>query len=115
MSYDLRVAVKVEGCDRYANIAEPEYASPTYNLGNMFRACMEWSFIQGKYYRCDKAIAKIEHGIQELIENRGEYEKYSPANGWGSIDTAIQDLESLRSCIYREAEDIPLECLYMCW
>jgi hypothetical protein len=115
MSYDLRVAVKVEGCDKYANIAEPEYASPTYNLGDMFRACMKWPFIQGEYYRCDKAIAKIEHGIKELRENRGEYEKYNPANGWGSIDSAIQDLESLRACIYDQAEEIPMNCLYMCW
>ncbi len=44
MSYDLRVAVKVEGCDKYANIAEPEYAHPTYNLGDMFRACTEWDY-----------------------------------------------------------------------
>lgn len=42
MSYDLRVAVKVQGCDKYADIAEPEYANPTYNLGDMFRACMDW-------------------------------------------------------------------------
>ena len=39
MSYDLRVCVKIEGCDKYANIAMPEYDSPTYNLGAMFRAC----------------------------------------------------------------------------
>jgi hypothetical protein len=63
MSYDLRVAVKVEGCDKYANIAEPEYGSPTYNLGAMFRACMGWFFIQGEYYRCDFVMPKVEHGI----------------------------------------------------
>ena len=39
MSYDLRIAVKVDGCDKFAQIAEPEYRSPTYNLGKMFRAC----------------------------------------------------------------------------
>lgn len=115
MSYDLRVAVKVEGCDIYANIAEPEYPSPTYNLGAMFRACMNWDFKQGEYYRCDEVIPKIEHGIKELIGNRGEYEKYNPANGWGSISSAVDDLESLRKCIYEQAEEIPLECLYMRW
>lgn len=31
MSYDLRIAVKVDGCDKFAQIAEPEYSSPTYN------------------------------------------------------------------------------------
>nr|MBQ4455660.1 hypothetical protein [Clostridia bacterium] len=115
MSYDLRVAVKVEGCDKYADIAEPEYASPTYNLGKMFRACMDWDYEQGKYYRCDKVIPKIEHGIKELTENKGKYEKYLPANGWGTISNAINALYSLKVCIYEQAEEIPLNCLYMCW
>lgn len=115
MSYDLRVAVKVQGCDKYADIAEPEYANPTYNLGNMFRACMEWDYKQGEYYKCDEVLPKIIHGIRELRGNRGEYKKYSPANGWGTIGSAIEDLESLRTCIYEQAEEIPLNCLYMCW
>ena len=46
MSYDLRIRVKAEGCDRYPVIAEPEYDSPTYNLGKMFRACMDWDYNQ---------------------------------------------------------------------
>ena len=37
MSYDLRIAVKVDGCDKFAEIAEPEYSSPAYNLGKMYR------------------------------------------------------------------------------
>lgn len=115
MSYDLRVAVKVEGCDKYADIAEPEYAHPTYNLSKMFRACMDWDYEQGKYYRCDEVLPKINHGIQELDVNRYKYTVYNPSNGWGSIDSAIEDLESLRTCIYEQAEEIPLECLYMCW
>lgn len=115
MSYDLRIAVKVKGCDKYATIAYPDYCDPTYNLSDMFRACMEWRFTQGKYYRCDKVISKIEHGIKELRENRDAYEKYIPANGWGSISDAVDALESLKACIYDQAEEIPMNCLYMCW
>jgi hypothetical protein len=115
MSYDLRVCVKAEGCDVYPVISEPEYMNPTYNLGTMFRACMNWDFKQGEYYRCDYVMPKVEHGIEELKHNRKKYEQYNPSNGWGSIDSAIQDLESLRACIYEEAEDIPLNCLYMRW
>jgi hypothetical protein len=115
MSYDLRVAVKVEGCDKYANIAEPDYANPTYNLGDMFRACMEWHYKQGKYYRCDEVLPKINHGIQELCTKRDEYTVYNPPNGWGDIESAKEALRSLRKCIGEQAEEIPLECLYMCW
>lgn len=125
MSYDIGIYVKVEGCDKYAMIAEPEYSSPTYNLGKMFRACMDWDYSQSEkdsdgkyqtcYYKCDFVIEKVEHGIKELRTNRSKYEKYNPSNGWGSIGSAIESLESLRKCIYEQAEDIPIDCLYMAW
>lgn len=125
MSYDIEICVKVEGCDKYAMIAEPEYSSPTYNLGKMFRACMDWDYSQSEqdengkwqtcYYPCNFVIEKVERGIKELRSNRKKYLKYNPSNGWGSIDSAIEALESLRACIYEQAEEIPLECLYMRW
>ena len=117
MSYDLRVAVKVEGCDKYAEIAEPEYANPTYNLRDMFVACMDWDYEQGKYYRCDEVLPKINHGILELETKRDKYTFYNPANGWGDIDDAYETLRSLVRCIWEESEceEIPLEYLYMCW
>ena len=115
MSYDIRICVKVEGCDKYVAIARPEYDSPTYNLGKMFRACMDWDYSQGEYYPCDFVIEKVNRGINELITRRHDYTKYNPINGWGNIDGAIKALESLRECIYEEAEDIPINCLYMRW
>nr|DAM55799.1 MAG TPA: hypothetical protein [Caudoviricetes sp.] len=86
MSYDLRIAVKVDGCDKFAEIAEPEYSSPTYNLGKMFRACTGW-----------------------------DYKQYEPENGWGTVASAVAVLENLRDCIYEQAEEIPLDCLYVAW
>ena len=115
MSYDLRICVKIEGLNKYAEIDRPEYDSPTYNLGDMFRACMDWDYDQGEHYRCDFVIKKVEHGIRELRTNRKEYEKYNPSNGWGDLDSAIKALESLRKCIYENAEDIPIKNLYMRW
>ena len=115
MSYDLRIMVKAEGCEAYPVIAIPTHDSPTYNLGKMFRACTDWDFKQSEKYRCDYAIEKVEHGISELRNNRSEYIKYNPDNGWGDISGAIIALESLRTCIYEQAENIPMYCLYMAW
>lgn len=115
MSYDIRICVKVDGLDVYAETAKPYYDSPTYNLREMFVACMDWDYEQGEHYRCDDVINKVEHGIGELRTNRAKYEKYNPPNGWGSIDSAIKALESLRECIYEEAESIPIDHLYMRW
>lgn len=115
MSYDLRIAVKVDGCDKFAQIAEPEYSSPTYNLGKMFRACTGWDFNQGEYYKCSDVIGNIENGVKELRTNRVQYKQYEPENGWGTIASAVVALENLRDCIYEQAEEIPLECLYVAW
>lgn len=125
MSYDIRISVKVQGCDKYAVIAEPEYPSPTYNLGRMFRACMDWDYSQSElgtdgkyhtiYYPCDLALEKITRGINELHINREKYEVYEPDNGWGTIEGAARALESLRDCILTQSEDLPLNCLYMSW
>lgn len=115
MSYDIRLAVKVDGTDIFAEIAEPEYSSPTYNLRDMFVACMDWDYSQGEYYKCEEVLQKVERGIRELSTKPNEYKKYNPPNGWGSRKTAIEALESLRKCIYEEAKYIPIEHLYMCW
>ena len=112
MSYDLRIAVKVDGCDKFAQIAEPEYSSPTYNLGKMFRACTGWDYKQGEYYRCSEVIGNIEKGIEELRVCWAKYVKYGEV---ADIPYAVEVLESLRNCIYGQEEEIPLECLYVKW
>lgn len=115
MSYDLRLAVKVEGCGTMVEIGTPELANPTYNLGKMFRACTGWDYSQGEYYRCSEVIEKIEHGIRELRTNTGKYKSLEPSNGWGTLDDAIRVLESLRTYIYERAEDVPIDCLWVAW
>lgn len=86
---------------------------------------MDWDYSQSEigkdgeyhtcYYRCDFVIKKVERGIKELTENRKEYEKYNPENGWEDLDGALMVLKSLRECIYEQTKEIPLDCLYMSW
>lgn len=114
MSYDLRLAVKTE-YGSFVEIGAPDYDSPTYNLGEMFRACTGWDYNQGEYYKCSEVIDKIEHGIRELTCNRSEYLQYNPPNGWGDLPGALMCLISLRDYIYERGEDIPLEYLYVAW
>ena len=71
MSYDIRIGVRVEGAPGcYAVIAEPEYSSPTYNIGDMFRACTGWNFEQGEWYKVSEVLPLIQHGISELTHLR---------------------------------------------
>lgn len=123
MSYDLRLGVKVDGTDIIAVIAEPEFSSPTYNLREMFVACMDWDYKQGEWYKVSEVWDKIKTGIKELSEHPKNYEQYNPKNGWGNISTALSALASLDYCIkentpgeeYWSWNEIPVEHLYMSW
>lgn len=122
MSYDVRLSVKVEGAkDCYAIVAQPEYDSPTYNIGTILRLAMGFDFKQGTWYKADEILPFIEHGIHELQFNGRRYKQYEPDNGWGNVGDALESLESLRECIRREVSgnyswnEIPLNCLYVTW
>lgn len=115
MSYSIGIYVKVEGCDKFAEIAYPEYSSPSYNLGRLFRSCMDWNFKSEEYYRCDYAMERIDKGIKEIAYNSDEYTELLPSNGWGTMSSALNSLDSIRECILEQSEDIPLECMYMRW
>ena len=121
MSYDLRLAVRVEDTDIFAVIDEPELNSPTYNLGKMFRACTGWDFKQGEFYRVSDVLPKIEHGIHELKFNPHDYASMEPDNGWGTVSGAIDALESLLECIEHNVSggwtwnQIPPDKLYVAW
>lgn len=128
MSYDLRIAVKVAGVpkdepDLYVVIAEPELSHPTYNLGEMFRACTGWDYDQGEFYRVSDVYAKINRGIYELTYNEDKYLPMNPPNGWGSTKSALRALESLKKCIdeiedpdsWTEWNTIPKALMYVAW
>ena len=121
MSYDLRIGVKVADTDIIAVIDEPEYDSPTYNLGKMFRECTGWNFKQGEWYRVSEVLPLIEHGVKELTINRKQYKQYDAPNGWGTTESALEALTSLRDCIYgniagdRGWQSVPAEYLWVSW
>ena len=122
MSYDIRFGVKVEGMNGYiAVIDEPEISDPTYNLRDMFVACMDWDYKQGEWYNCADAIPKFERGVNELSINPQKYRKYDSPNGWGTVSSA---LSALQSVVEKAREltgsgltwnEMPLEHLWVCW
>lgn len=123
MSYDIHLGVKVEGGkDLFAVIDEPQYGHPTYNIGEMFRACMDWDFEQGEWYKLSDVLPNIERGLHELRFNEHKYIPYNSPNGWGTTQSARTALESLLECIGNNLpgsswgwNQIPLELLYMRW
>lgn len=121
MSYDVRFGVKVAGAENiYAIIGEPEYHSPTYNVGTIFRKSMDWDFKQSEWYPVNEVIPKLERGIHELRFDSNKYKQYEPDNGWGTVSSALRALESIVYWLSEGREmgwngDIPLDYVYMTW
>lgn len=126
MSYDIRFGVKVAGApdDCYAVIGNPEYDSPTYNLREMFVKSMDWDYTQGEWYPITEVLPKVQHGILELTLHQSRYLQYEPENGWGTIGSAIECLQSIIDYFKLDSwtgffgswnADIPLDCIYMRW
>ncbi len=126
MSYDLRIAVKVVGAEKgneYAVIAEPEFSSPTYNIGEMLRKCTGWDFKQSEYYCVADVYENIVRGIINLTEHESEYEKYNSPNGWGTTQSALRALKSIKECIddienpngWNGWNTFPKSVLYVAW
>lgn len=112
MSYDLEILAKIESGD-YISIDEPENSSPTYNLGKMFRAAMDWDFDQGTIYNVADIFENIQRGITELERQPEKYVQYEPENRWGTVSDALEVLKSLKECILEQ--DIDTKYLYMRW
>lgn len=122
MSYDIRFGVETLHAnnfgEHFAIIDRPQLDSPTYNLGKMFRACMDWDFEVGIWYPYEVFMPAIERGIHELIVNEDCYIRYNPANGWGSLENAR---EVLKSCYDTITDDFgmqafwPIKYVWMKW
>ena len=70
----------------------------TYNLAPMYYKCID---INGGLkalngMKCKNAIPVLNRAIDDLIENKEEYEKLNPENGWGSYEGLLKSLKSLR-------------------
>ena len=123
MSYDLRLGVKVEGTDIIAVIGQPERSEPTYNLRDMFVACMDWDYTQGEWYKVSDVYDKICRGIAELSGYPARYKKYNSPNRWGTVSSALEALTSLRDYIDETSDPdscwgwntIPKEHLWVAW
>lgn len=127
MSYDVRFSVKIDGTDKYAVVRVPEHDCPTYNVGEIFRACMDWDFDQGEwdesgrydkvYYPCDFVIEKLTSGLKEVVQNKAKYKPMEPSNGWGTVSTVITCLENWINELddLQEQLEVPLEKIYFSW
>ena len=98
MSYDIRYGIESRypdlSGDSMVVIGAPTYDNPTYNLRDMFVACMDWNYKQGVWYPMAEVLPKLRHGLAQLVKHPEKYRQYEPENGWGTLNGAIKCIES---------------------
>lgn len=93
MSWDVKLKAKREIILFQTNI--------TYNLSDMYYKCIDKELGLKKLngLSSKEALPIVKRAIEDMIENKEEYEKLNPSNGWGSYDGLLRDLRNLKeSC-----------------
>ena len=92
MSWDINIKAK-----RKVTIYETNI---TYNLSDMYYKCLDKK--QGlKIFNnmtCKEALPLLQKAIEDLIDNKEEYEKLNLKNGWGSYEHLLGTFLDMRKC-----------------
>lgn len=98
MSWDIGVKAKREVEIFECNI--------TYNLSDMYYKCIDGGLKALDGVSCNNAIPILNKAINDLIDNKEEYEKLNPPNGWGSYDGLLSKLIDLRDCCEKNKDGV---------
>lgn len=71
----------------------------TYNLAKMYYKAIDkdLGLKKLKGMNCKDALPIIEKAIKDMVENKEEYEKLNPSNGWGSYEGLLKDFREIRN------------------
>lgn len=92
MSWDISIKAQREISIYKTNI--------TYNLSDMYYRCIdkEKGLKLFDNMSCKEALPILEKAIEDLIQNKEEYEKLNPKNGWGSYENLLGTFLDIRKC-----------------
>ena len=92
MSWDINIKAKREISIYKANI--------TYNLSSMYYKCLDKELGVEIFDKitCKEALPILQKAIEDLIDNKAEYEKLNPQNGWGSYEHLLITFIDMRKC-----------------
>lgn len=92
MSWDINIKAKREISIYETNI--------TYNLSDMYYRCVdkEKGLKLFDNMSCKEALPILQKAIEDLIDNKDEYEKLNPENGWGSYEHLLGTFLDMRKC-----------------
>ena len=70
-----------------------------YNLADMYYKALDRKkgFKKLNGMSCKDALPILEKGIKDMIENKNEYKKLSPKNGWGTYEGLLKVFQDMRN------------------
>ena len=91
MSLDIEIIAK-----RPVSIYE---GNVTYNLADMYYKAIdeEKGFKKLHNMSCKTVLPIIEKAIKDMIENKEEYKKLNPKNGWGTYECLLEVFQDMRN------------------
>lgn len=100
MSWDINIKAKREISIFEANI--------TYNLADMYYKCVdkEKGLKLFDEMSCKEALPILQKAIEDLIDNKEDYEKLNPKNGYGSYEHLLVTLLDMRRCCIDNSDGI---------
>lgn len=92
VSWDINIKAKREISIFEANI--------TYNLSPMYYKCLDKELGLKIFDKmtCKEALPILQKAIEDLIDNKEEYEKLNPENGWGNYEGLLITFLEMRKC-----------------
>lgn len=82
--------------------------SITYNLAPIYYKAIdeELGFKKIKGMTCKKALPIIINAIKNMLDNKEEYIKLNPKNGWGSYDGLLENFKKMKECCENNPDGI---------
>lgn len=92
MSWDINIKAKREVSIFETNI--------TYNLSDMYYKCVdkEKGLKIFDNMSCQETLPILQKAIEDLIDNKEEYQKLNPENSWGSYEHLLGTFLNMRKC-----------------
>lgn len=93
MSYDAYLALDA-GNDELINVHD--CGNYTWNCGTMLFKALKLSLTDMNNFQAETVSILLKIALKEMSENREEYLKLNPPNGWGNLEGWMEYLNNIR-------------------
>lgn len=110
MSYDVSFKAKLEGTDQWVFVG-PQWINHTNNTAAMIKEVCGSYPSNWDNMKCSELLPVLQNGVKLLRSHSQEYRKFEAKSGFGTVETTLEFLDSIR----KACEDYPTAVLSVCY